>query len=307
MVGFFIGATFFYYKKTKSAEKQAVEKNGNWEEVKKSYAGSLQNHLTSTVGEAWKKKDFETLMSSFGEEKKARLNRDFFQASIYVLDVGPPQFSEEEQAGLNKLKKKIVSYILEESISAVGEQMQARSYAAKTLIKLGSLPKPEVEELEAYFKKSSPNPRREIVLDILLAEKTLRPVVTSYLSKQLESSNAVGEALVLLSFLRDQDARKRLINIVFKFYSNYSSAVRPSVLKFLALNHKTVDGDFKTLIKQASKEKSEIWKDSFLVAVKELDAVASYREEIVKIKNDSSYPQLQMVAESLLSSHEAAR
>ena len=84
-----------------SAPNSERSKQSNLQELKRAQSLAVNTHLSSKTGQAWKSHNFADLMAAFGVEKTAKENRDFFQASIFVLDVAPPSLKRKKKRTSN--------------------------------------------------------------------------------------------------------------------------------------------------------------------------------------------------------------
>lgn len=281
-----------------SALNSERSKQSNLQELKRAQSLAVNTHLSSKTGQAWKSHNFAGLMTAFGVEKTAKENREFFQASIFVLDVAPPQFKAEEKKDIESLQHQIVMFLTQDA-KVIGDLAQVHSYAAKTLVKLGTPTAEDLKHLEGFYKKSK-DARKEIIADILIQTEPLSAEGKAILNKQLLSKNDVTQGMQLLARVRDGEARKELLNKVYKNYSTYPAAVKPFVYKQLALNHNLIQGDLKKHLAEAAKSTDEKWEDSFLVAVQELDCVNEFVADIQRIQSQSQHPHLKMLAGAIL-------
>ncbi|WP_374000539.1 hypothetical protein [Bdellovibrio bacteriovorus] len=281
-----------------SALSSGRSNQSNLQELKRAQSLAVNTHLSSKTGQAWKSHNFADLMAAFGVEKTAKENRDFFQASIFVLDVAPPQFKAEEKKDIESLQHQIVTFLTQDA-KVIGDLAQVHSYAAKTLVKLGTPTAEDLKHLEGFYKKSK-DARKEIIADILIQTEPLSAEGKTILNKQLLSKNDVTQGMQLLARVRDGEARKELFNKVYKNYSAYPAAVKPFVYKQLALNHNLIQGDLKKHLVEAAKSTDEKWEDSFLVAVQELDCVNEFVADIQRIQSQSQHPHLKMLAGAIL-------
>ncbi|MFV3408569.1 hypothetical protein [Bdellovibrio bacteriovorus] len=301
VVGAALGYAGYLQSKKPQARQAGIRSGqGTWDELKKSHSMTVNTHLSSKTGRAWKNHDFGALMSSFGPERTMKENKEFFQASIYVLDVSSIQWKPEEKKDLQALQSKIVKFLTEDGKGVVGDVAQTHSFAAKTLLRLGTPSAQELKALEGFHKGSRDAFRREIVADVLIQTEPLSGEGRALLTKMLLSKTEVNEGLQMLARVRDGEARKELLNRVYKNYANYPAAMKPFVYKQLVLNHSLIQGDLKKHLAEAAKSKDEVWEDSFLVAVQELNVVSEFTADIQRIEKQSQYPHLKMLAGAIL-------
>nr|BFD60552.1 hypothetical protein CKG001_26590 [Bdellovibrio sp. CKG001] len=296
------GAIFGFYTVFKGTGGSVLSKQrsnqSNFQELKRAQALAVNTHLSSKTGQAWKNHNFADLLAGFGESKTAKENKEFFQASIFVLDVAPPAFKLEEKQDVEKLQSQIVKFLTQDA-QVVGDAAQTHSYAAKTLVKLGTPSAADLKQLESFYKKTK-DARKEIIADVLIQTEPLSSEGKALLSKQLLSKSEVTQGMFLLARVRDGEARKELFNRVYKNYASYPAEVKPFVYKQLALNHGLIQGDLKKHLAAAAQSKDEKWEDTFLVAVQELDCVSEFKEDIRRIQSQSQHPHLQMLAGAIL-------
>lgn len=296
------GAVYGIYTARKGTGVAAFTKQrssqSNFQELKRAQALAVNTHLSSKTGQAWKNHAFAELLAGFGGSKTAKENKEFFQASIFVLDVAPPQFKPEEKPEVEKLQNQIVAFLTQDG-RIVGDAAQTHSYAAKTLIRLGTPAAGDLKQLESFYKKTK-DARKEIIADILIQTEPLSIEGKALLNRQLLSKTEVIQGMMLLARVRDGEARKELFNKVYKNYANYTADAKPFVYKQLALNHNLIQGDLKKHLAAAAKSKDEKWEDTFLVAVQELDCVNEFVADIQRIQSQSQYPHLKMLAGAIL-------
>lgn len=292
-------AGYLQFKKPQTRQAGIRNGQGTWDELKKSHSMTVNTHLSSKTGQAWKNHNFAALMASFGPEHKMKENREFFQASIYVLDVAHQTWKPEEQKDLQALQAKIIQFLTEDSKGVVGDVAQTHSFAAKTLLRLGAPAAEDLKKLENFHKTNRDAFRREIAADVLIQTEPMSAEGKNLLGKILLSKD-VTQGLQMLAQVRDGEARKDLLNRVYKNYANYPKAAKPFVYKQLVLNHSLIQGDLKKHLAEAAKSKDEVWEDSFLVAVQELDAVGEFTADIQRIQQQSQYPHLKMLAGAIL-------
>ncbi|WP_374076978.1 hypothetical protein [Bdellovibrio bacteriovorus] len=287
-----------------ATKKTSVE---SWEELKKSHSLTVNTHMASPTGKAWQSQDLDKILTLFGSGKILAENRNFLQASIFVLDVTKPEFNPEKKEKLHQIQKQLVDYIVSNKVPVVGEQAKVHSYAAKVLLKLGPIPQESLKELEKFYNHSKDRHQKDIVADILIRTIPLSEVGKKIVTKMIASKTDVNEGLMLLGQVRDAEAQKQMMNQVYNKYPTYPESVKPFVYKQLVVNHGLVTGDLKKYLKDFSKKQDQDWNDAFLMGVKELDCINDFRSDVERIERESQYPHIKMLAKAILTSGKGAQ
>lgn len=293
-----------FSKSVLSAKKSTKE---SWEDLKRSHSLTVNTHMGSPAGKAWQAHQFEQMLGMFGIEKSQQENRNFFQASIFVLDQIKPEWKPEEKEKVYQIQSKLVAYLTQDKEDVIGEDAKIHSYAAKVLMKVGPIPEDSLKVLEKFYSHTKNRNSKEIVADTLIRTIPLTEAGKSLITKMVSSKSDVVEGLLLVSQVRDTEAQQDLLNQVYKKYPTYPDNLRPQVFKQLVVNHSAIKGDLKKYLKEMSANPEQDWNDAFLIGVKELDCVNDFRSDVERIEKQTQYPHIKMLANNILSSGKGAR
>ena len=101
--------------------------------------------------------------------------------------------------------------------------------------------------------------------------------------------------------MRDPQAAADLWNEIYKSYNTYNERIQPLIFKQMVINRGMVKGDLKKYLSGLAKKSGESDEDAFLVGVRELSSLEEFRPEVVRISNESQYPQNKGMAKAMLS------
>ncbi|XGC81092.1 hypothetical protein ACES2L_01185 [Bdellovibrio bacteriovorus] len=300
---------FFLKDRIKSPIPFAPKKTAkdNWADLKRSHSLAVNTHMGSAAGRAWQAHDFAKLLGMFGTDKNQQENRNFFQASIFVLDQVKPEWKPEEKDQVLAIQKKLTEYLTAERSDVVGEEAKVYSYAVKVLMKIGPLAQDQVKTLEKFYNHTKNRNQRDVVADALIRSIPLSEAGKSIISKMVNSKNEVSQGLLLVGQVKDSEAQQELLNQVYKKFNSYPALLRPMIYKQLVVNHSLIKGDLKKYLKEMAANKEQEWNDAFLIGVKELDCVNDFRSDVERIEKETQYPHIKMLANNILNSEKGAR
>ncbi|UOF00174.1 hypothetical protein [Bdellovibrio reynosensis] len=287
-----------------AAKKSAKD---NWADLKRSHSLAVNTHMGSPAGKAWQDRNFTKLLEMFGENKSQQDNRNFFQASIFVLDQINPEWKPEEKDQAQAVQKRLVEYLTADRADVVGEEAKVYSYATKVLIKIGPLADDQLKSLEKFYNHSKNRNQRDVVADALIRSIPLSAAGKSIISNMVNSKNDVTQGLLLVGQVKDPEAQQDLLNQVYKKYTSYPAPLRPMIYKQLVVNHSLIKGDLKKYLKEMAGNKEQEWNDAFLIGVKELDCINDFRSDVERIEKETQYPHIKMLANNILTSGKGAR
>lgn len=292
-----IGAFLAY--KSLLRDKTAGVSIENWDRIKMAHKTTVNTHLSSPTGRAWLNKDFKTLESSFGAEKEARENENFFRASIYVLDVGNIVWSEQDKEPLLLLTQKIANYISAPKKNVAGAEVKAISYAGTVLYKIGINEKVIETLLSSYGSLKDGNHRNSLE-EVLIGANPLPAAMKKSLAKKLSKVEDLNEGLRLLLRSKDTQFIETTFNRLYQEYPNYSDKMKVALLKNLTIHRQYIKGDLKPYLMEASKKKGSQWNDAFLGAVRSSGYIDDFYNEIKAIEAGASDEYIRQMASTVL-------
>lgn len=297
-----VSGSYLFYKKANHSAKIS-EGADVLADLKKAHGLAVSTHLTSPTGKAWKEKNFAALSGFFGSNKSLGENRNFFQASIYVLDVAKPEWKPEEKEHLSQLQEQIADFMTAKREKPVlGEEAQILSYASKVLLKFDSLSTKATNHLLNFEKSAQPGNQKDIVAETLVRLNPFPEKARKIVHEKIRSKTGPYEAVLLISQMRDLRVASDFWNEIYKSYDSYDEKFRPLIFKQLVINRGMVKGDLKKYLGGLAKKSGESNEEAFLVGVRELSSLEEFRADVTRISRESQYPQIKDMAEAILSS-----
>jgi len=298
-----VGGGYWYAKKAKHSFTKVSDSPEAFADLKKAHGLTVNTHLSSPTGKAWKEKNFTALAGFFGVSKTIKDNRSFFQASIYVLDVAKPDWKPEDKRHLAQLQEQIAGYMTaKRDKPVIGDEAQVLSYASKVLLKFDSLSEETVHHLLSFHKSGPAGNQKDIVAETLIRLNPLPEKARKIVQDKIHSKTDPYEAVLLISQMRDPQAASDFWNEVYKSYGSYNEKYKPLIFKQLVINRGMIKGDLKKYLGELVKKSGETYEEAFLVGVRELSSLADYQSDVVRISKESQYPQIKSMAQAMLSS-----
>lgn len=295
LLGFIViggGAYVYLNKKQKGKVVSSVPIN----QIQKTFMTQLTSYQNSPVGRAWRAQDFHALQEMFNPNQSAKKNAEFFQISINLLDLQKPEIKEEKKESYNKLKSKIVDFILskEEGVSPFAVQ-----FAFKTLAKMGSLESGDLEKLVQTYKKSDGTLRQQL-FDFLVTSSQPPTFIQKELLKMATKDNQLQTVFALLSRSESLSFKQETAENIHKRFFQMSKVGRALSLKFFIFNRNLIKSDLTKEIEIVSEENDDISQDAFLNAVDQLKLASKYESKIRSIINETPFYHLKSLAQTIL-------
>lgn len=297
------GGGYWYAKKAKHHSGKISDSSDAFSDLKKAHGLTVSTHLSSPTGKAWKEKNFTMLSGLFGISKAVKENRNFFQASIYVLDVAKPDWKPEDKEHVAQLQEQIADYMTaKREKPVIGDEAQVLSYASKVLLKFDSLSEKTVHHLLNFYKAAPAGNQKDIVAETLVRLNPLPEKARKIVQDKIHSKTEPYEAVLTISQMRDLQAASEFWNEIYRSYGSYNEKIKPLIFKQLVINRGMVKGDLKKYLGGLAKKSGESDEEAFLVGVRELSSLEEFRSEVIRISNESQFPQNKGMAKAILSS-----
>ncbi len=115
-----------------------------------------------------------------------------------------------------------------------------------------------------------------------ISKKTIRQLL---LDKDTSKSRL---GLLLLDKLTDGVSQGELVRFMYKDFEKLSPSIQPTALKYIVKNRKHVaDFQFKPFVLYAERKREDPWRDSLLFLLTEMDLLASSRDKVKKIAEET--------------------
>lgn len=295
ILAFVGGGLFFYSSKKPGSSTQSQSEI--IQDLKKAHYFTVSNHMSSPLGKAWTARDYAAVRTQLKESPGYKQIAEKMQASIFILDQLKHDFKNEP--AVKPLQEDLVAVLVSEANKA-GIESRVKNYTAKVLAKLGPLSPETAKDLEAYMLKQETS-AQELFVGYFITQSPLRKSVKTILLKNTLKAESAQLALMQISLIKDDSARRDVLSSVLQNFSKIPAQVQPLAAKQLFLNQGLLKKDMNHLLDLAARSEDSQWQDAFLVGVRELGLGAKYKEKVRTIQSKSKVDSVRLLAHSILS------
>lgn len=289
------GGSYIYFQK---GEKQKAVTAPPINQIQKTFMTQLTGYQNSPTGRAWKEQDFEKLQEMFNTKQSAKKNAEFFQISINLLETKTLDVREERKEPFNKLKSKIVEFVLskDEGVSPFAIQ-----FALKTLSKMDSLMSEDLGKM-VQAHKNAEGVFKQQLFEFLVTSPQPPTSIQKELLKMATKDNQLQTVFALLSRSDNLNFKQETTESIHKRFHQMSNVGRALSLKFFVFNRNLVKGDLTKETELVSAENDDISQDAFLNAVEQLKLASKYESKLKSIASESPFYHLKSLAQTILQS-----